>query len=212
MPYIYIVCNFSMNAKIKIMKKLLLLLTVIVIASCKHDKLPVQETQDNVSLDSDSAIIDTTTITENDTVTDSANPIAATRAKVERINTVALQKKHFEFMCDEKMMVDYFYRNGEIVKIAIDFGTVGDIYAKEGYYYDAGKLVFVYEYTEGGPACEGCINIHEYRTYIADDKVLRHLKDDKPQECRKCNFSAGSRHYTLLQAKTQEQVKAILCR
>lgn len=36
-------------------------------------------------------------------------------------------------MCDEKTKVDYFYDNGEVVKIAVDFGWVGDAYAREGY-------------------------------------------------------------------------------
>ena len=76
---------------------------------------------------------------------ESKDAISLIREKVERINTIRLDKKHFEFMCDEKMMIDYFYSKGELVKIAIDFGTVGDVYAKEGYYYDKGKLIFIYE-------------------------------------------------------------------
>lgn len=141
-----------------------------------------------------------------------ADPIAAIRQKVERINTAKLEKKHFEFQCDEKMMVDYFYDNGKIVKIAVDFGTVGDVYAKEGYYYDNGKLIFIYEFVEGGPACEGCIKTNEYRSYISNDKTIRYLKDKTEQPCKKCDFVPSSRHYKLLKAATAEQMKAILCR
>ena len=109
------------------------------------------------------------------------------------------------------MMVDYFYDKGEIVKIAIDFGTVGDVYAKEGYYYDEGKLVFTYEFVEGGPACEGCIKTNEYRAYIVDDEAIKYLKDKDEVKCTKCEYSNSSRHYTLLKAENSSQVKAIMC-
>jgi hypothetical protein len=66
----------------------------------------------------------------------SIDPIAGIKQRVERINAIPLEKKHFEFMCDEKMMVDYFYHEGKIVKISVDYGTVGDVYAKEDYYFN----------------------------------------------------------------------------
>jgi hypothetical protein len=141
-----------------------------------------------------------------------SDPIAAIRQRVEHVNTAKLEKKHFEFVCDEKITADYFYEGGELVKIAVDFGTVGDVYAKEGYYYENGRLVFNYEYVEGGPACEGCIKKNEYRTYVKDDKSIRYLKDKNPVPCRTCSFTAASRQYRLLRAKTQDEVKAILCR
>ncbi len=140
------------------------------------------------------------------------DPIASIREKVERINTARLETRHFEFICDEKMTLDYFYDRGEIVKISVDFGTVGDVYAKEEYYYENGRLIFVYEFVEGGPACEGCIKTNEYRSYIRDDKVIRYMKDQTEQKCRRCEFGPSLRHYTLLQAKTAEQMKAIFCK
>ncbi|SKB80842.1 hypothetical protein [Daejeonella lutea] len=139
------------------------------------------------------------------------DPIEFIREKVEKINTMKLEKKHFEFVCDVKMMVDYFYVDGKIVKIAVDFGTLGDSYAREGYYYDSGKLIFNYEFVEGGPACEGCIKTDEYRSYILDDKVIKYLKNKSEASCRKCDFSLSSRQYKLLQARTAEEIKAILC-
>lgn len=114
-------------------------------------------------------------------------------------------------MCDEKMMVDYFYAGGEIVKIAVDFGTVGDVYAKEDYYYDSGKLIFNYEFVEGGPACEGCIKTDEYRSYILENRVIKYLKNKTKATCRKCDFSSSSRQYKLLLASTAEEMKGILC-
>lgn len=150
---------------------------------------------------------------EEDTVKENpTDPIASIREHVTGINTATLQKKGFEFVCDEKMTVDYFYRDGQIVKIAIDFGTVGDVYAKEEYYYKDGQLLFFYEFVEGGPACEGCITTHEYRSYIRDGKVFRHLKDDKAAPCRKCTFNNNSNPYRLLKATTTDEVKSIFCK
>lgn len=141
-----------------------------------------------------------------------ADPISSIRQKVEHINTAPLEKKHFEFMCDERMKADYFFENGEIVKVAVDFGTVGDVYAKEGYYYDNGRLIFIYEFVEGGPACEGCIKTDEYRWYIRNDKAIKYLKNKTEQKCKRCEFSASSKEYKLLQAKTADRMKEILCR
>lgn len=190
------------------MKKIFLLLAIACLVSCKGNETTKADENSVVSTESPTSEIENSE-NKTETVTD---PIVSIRTKVERINTQSLTKKSFEFMCDEKMMVDYFYDGDEIVKIAIDFGTVGDTYAKEGYYYDDGNLIFVYEFVEGGPACEGCIETHEYRTYVENNAVLKHLKDKNETECRKCNFSKKSRHYKLLSAKTEQEVKALLCR
>jgi len=149
--------------------------------------------------------------TEKEATDTSTNPITSIRAAVNTINTSALQKKTYRFTCDEKMIVDYYSREGEIVKISVDFGTVGDSYAKEDYYYEKGELIFFYEFVEGGPACEGCTTRHEYRSYISDGKVFRYLKDDRQESCRKCSFDTNSRQYKLLKAGTTEQVKALFC-
>lgn len=139
-------------------------------------------------------------------------PLAAIRQRVEYINTADLKKKTFEFMCDEKMVVDYFYEGDEIVKITVDFGTVGDVYAREGYYYRDGKLIFIYEFVEGGPACEGCIKKNEYRTYVDNDKTIKYMRDANVLPCRKCDFDAASRYYKLLKASAAEEIKAIMCK
>lgn len=146
------------------------------------------------------------------TTSSPANPIDAIRRMVESINNMKLEQKHFEFMCDEKMLVDYYYNNLKLVKIHVDYGTIGDVYAREDYYYNNGKLIFNYEFVEGGPACEGCIKKNEYRSYIKDDKVIKYLKDKTVEQCRKCEFGPSSKQYKLLTAKNQAQVKAILCR
>ncbi|ALM48464.1 hypothetical protein AMR72_05845 [Flavobacterium psychrophilum] len=192
------------------MKKLFIVLCCAAIVSCK------KETKANPA--TSPAQNEATPATQNDTATtteatpiDESDPIAAIRTKVERINTTELKKKHFEFMCDEKMKVDYFYEGNEIVKITVDFGTVGDTYAREDYYYDNGNLIFNYEFVEGGPACEGCIKTNEYRSYISNNKTIKYLKDKTTQPCKKCEFGKSARQYKLLTAGTENEVKAILC-
>ncbi|MEJ7559244.1 MAG: hypothetical protein WKF66_13120 [Pedobacter sp.] len=141
----------------------------------------------------------------------SKDPILSIRKAVQHINTSKLKRKQFDFMCDEVMKVDYYFLNKEIVKIAIDFGTIGDVYAKEEYYYTSGKLIFVYELVEGGPACEGCIKTDEYRTYIQDNNVIKHLKNKNVAKCRKCDFNHATRHYKLLSLTTTKQIRALMC-
>ncbi|MGV3460627.1 MAG: hypothetical protein ACO1N9_09270 [Flavobacterium sp.] len=196
------------------MKKLFLLPIFMLFTYCNDIKKTDATTVNDSATTVTEPVVDTVqreSVLEepNDKPTDQ---IASIRQRVEYINTANLEKKHYEFMCDEKMTVDYFYDKGEIVKVAVDFGTVGDVYAKEGYYYDKGKLVFNYEFTEGGPACEGCIKTHEYRTYIQNDKAVKYLKDKNVETCRTCEFGAKSRQYKVLKAKTQDEVKAALCR
>lgn len=192
------------------MKKSILILLALAFINCKK--------QPDTTISSDRNTIETTPdserVEDHHSVTEKTNadPIAEIRKRVEYINTAPLDKKHYEFMCDEKMTVDYFYDNGELVKVAVDFGTVGDVYAKEGYYYDKGKLIFNYEYTEGGPACEGCIETNEYRSYVENDQVIHYLKNKDVSKCSTCYFNARSRQYKVLKAINEQEVKAALCR
>jgi hypothetical protein len=179
--------------------------------SCEEKKSPEQNINSDTIKSSQIPAKATDTFASETATKQADDPIANIRSKVKAINNANLQKKHYEFMCDEKMRVDYFYRNNEIVKIAIDFGTVGDVYAREDYYYDQGKLLFIYEFVEGGPACEGCIKRNEYRTYLADNKTIKYLKDKSETACKICEFSDSSRQYKLLDAKSQEDIKKILC-
>lgn len=202
------------------MKKIFFALAFMALASCS----PSGENKSNVAADdTTAAAVDTTSGSDTtadvvaESPVDSTNnqttdPIAMIRKKVEHINTVQLEKKHLEFMCDEKMMVDRYFENGQIAKISVDFGTIGDVYAKEDYYYDNGKLIFKYEFVEGGPACEGCIKKNEYRSYIQNDKVIRYLKDKKTEKCRTCEFSATVKEYKLLKAAHDDEIKKTLCR
>ncbi len=190
------------------MKKSLLILLALAFINCK------KQPDTTISSGSDTVEIDSERVEQYHSVAEKTNadPIAEIRKRVEYINTASLDKKHYEFMCDEKMTADYFYDNGELVKVAVDFGTVGDVYAKEGYYYDKGKLIFNYEFTEGGPACEGGIETNEYRSYVQNDQVIHYLKNKDVAKCRTCEFKARSRQYKVLKATNEQEVKAALCR
>lgn len=194
------------------MKKILTPLLVLLLMSCQQKKTSEHETT-SATDPSTEITVDSTTADTTVSEATPLDPIANIRQKVESINNSKdLQKKQYQFKCDEMMTVDYFYRNNEIVKIAVDFGTVGDVYAKEGYYYDQGKLIFIYEFVEGGPACEGCLKKNEYRAYVVDNKTVKYLKDQTEADCKKCTFTASSREYKLLEAKNQEEIKKLFCR
>ena len=139
------------------------------------------------------------------------NPISFIRQQVEYINTTNLKHKHIEFMCDEKTKVDYFYEGDAPVKIAVDYGWVGDVHAKEDYYFNQGQLIFFYELTEGGPACEGCIKTNEYRSYIEGNKVIKYLKNKDETKCKRCEFGTASKPYKLLMTSSAEEAKKALC-
>lgn len=193
------------------MKQLLYVFFLIIFGSCNQSS---QNENDHPVTGQDQA---DNTLTEDSLpggpvdLPEPSDPIERIREKVESINNANLRPRHVEFTCDEKMMVDFYYFNEELVKISVDFGTVGDVYAKEDYYYDKGRFIFMYEFVEGGPACEGCIKTNEYRYYINDNRTIKYLKDDKEEACRKCEFPAFSRYYGLLNSDTEESIKKILC-
>lgn len=140
------------------------------------------------------------------------SPIEIIKQQVNKINTSNLDQKHYEFTCDELTKVDYYYDDHQLLKITIDFGTVGDSYAKEDYYYDDGKLIFKYEFVEGGPACEGCMTTNEYRSYVLNHKVIKYLKNKDVVTCRKCEFASNSKELLLFKANGAAEIKEILCR
>ncbi len=178
---------------------------LLLFAACGHDKPGNNyNVHDTVVISRDTAI-DTTPVIK------ATDPVSFIRQRVERINTSNLTKKHFEFMCDEKTKVDYLYNNKQPVKISIDYGWVGDAHAIEDYYFDNGQLIFFYQFVEGGPACEGCIKTNEYRSYIADNKVIKYLKNKTEEKCERCEFGSVSKPYKLLTINSSEEAKKALC-
>ncbi|RZJ70810.1 MAG: hypothetical protein EOO47_23230, partial [Flavobacterium sp.] len=109
------------------MKKLIIPLLSILLISCTNNEKQQTVVAEEKAIET---IKPATKVIERST-----DPIDHIKQKVAEINTIKLDQKHFEFTCDELTKVDYYYNKGKLVKIAIDFGTVGDAYAKEDYYY-----------------------------------------------------------------------------
>ena len=187
------------------MKKLVIPFLFLFVACSSNDK------SEKVITRHDTSVIIKDTIT-SPAVKETADPVVVIRQHVEHINTTALKTTHIEFMCDEKTKVDYYYENNVPVEIAVDFGWVGDVHAKEDYYFNNGKLIFFYEFTEGGPACEGCIKTNEYRSYIKDDKVFKYLKNKDEAQCKRCEFGLMSKPYKLLMTTKAEEARKVLCK
>ena len=187
------------------MKKLAIPLLALFIACGDNDK----PGHNYNKLDTSVIIKDTVT---SPTVQKTSDPVVLIRQQVEHVNTAKLKAEHIEFMCDEKTSVDYYYENKVPVKIAVDYGWVGDAHAREDYYFNQGKLIFVYEFTEGGPACEGCIKTTEYRSYVRDDKVVKYLKNQDEVQCKRCEFGQLSKPYKLLMTSNSTEAKKVLCK
>lgn len=106
--------------------------------------------------------------------------IVAIRKEYNRINSLKLNKEHFEYEkagCVEGGKADYFFEDKNIVKIT-ESGSIGDGSWTSNYYYRAGKPVFCFQTTEGGPA-EGDAVKMEYRIYIKDGRAYRVLEGSK---------------------------------
>ena len=186
------------------MKKLLPVLLMLLVACQSNDK-PGK----NYNRRDTSVVIRDTVVAAP--VHATLPPLAFVKQRVNQINTSSLPTKHVDFMCDEKTKVTYYYKKNVPVKIAVDYGWVGDAHAIEEYYFDEGKLIFLYEFIEGGPACEGCIKTNEYRSYIIDDKVFKYLKNKEEVQCKRCEFGQLSKPYKLLMTSKADEAKKVLC-
>lgn len=176
---------------------------------------------DKKSKETDTVEIDSTTMPtpeasneiENLSDTVKVSPLDFIKKEVSYINSAGLKSDTHTFKCDENITISYYYENEDIRKIIIDWGTVGDAYHKDEFYYSSGKLIFDYDFVEGGPACEGCQTTLERRSYIKDDKVLLHLRNRDTVPCTVCSFTDSYLAYKMLNAKkTTEDLSAILCR
>lgn len=143
---------------------------------------------------------------------DSSDPIAVIKLEFARINSAALVKKSYTYQCDELMKIDYYYEGENVVKAVVDYGAVGDHYQKSEFYYKDGKLLFFYDFVEGGPACEGCEMTLEQRYYVKDDLVIKYIKNQTAEKCEICNFSQKSTPYRALKAAKTLDFKTAFCR
>ena len=138
--------------------------------------------------------------------------IDSIKQEVARINTSGLPSKRYNFMCDEKAYIVYHYTGNDISKITIDWGTVGDAYHREEFYYRNGKLIFDYDLIEGAGAYPGGDKKLERRHYVVNDKVIKYLEDQAEKPCEHCDYKKTSTPYKALAAEASKDFKGILCR
>ena len=132
------------------------------------------------------------------------------RSEFKRINSLRLTSKKYKFVCDTDGTITYYTDNGKVVKIAIDWGFIGDGSSTSEYYYKDDKLIFIYETYIGGPANRPETKI-EYRTYVNNDKTIKYIENQKVLRCTTCQFNTSSREYKVLKTFNTNNIKSALC-
>ncbi|MDB5200954.1 MAG: hypothetical protein JWQ27_363 [Ferruginibacter sp.] len=140
----------------------------------------------------------------------SEEKVAEIRREFNRINAAKLTTRTFTFTCDTEGTISYYLEDGMIVKIFIDWGFVGDGSSKQQYFYQDGKLIFVFETWLGAPANQPDIKT-ELRTYVSNDTVIRFMKDQTISPCTTCRFTNASRPYKVFTAFKTGAVRSALC-
>jgi len=196
------------------MKKILLAFSLtIVLVACttkETNKETTTTTTDSVTVMAhDTSAVQDKVITEASTP---RTPIDSIKQEVARINTADLPSKRHDFMCDEKAYVVYHYDGKAIAKVTIDWGTVGDAYHREEFYYRNGKLIFDYDLLEGAGAYPGGDKKLERRHYVVNDKVIRYLEGEIEKPCEYCDYKKSSVPYRALVADSSKDYKGELCR
>lgn len=151
-------------------------------------------------------------VSQDNADTLSANPsVARIRAVCQRINAAALDSTAFTFVCDAETQVVVYQQAGQTVKVKVDEGWVGDAASVTEYYYEAGKLVFVYNRTVGAVGNEP-LRVSEVRSYVKDDRVFRTLHGTKEAPCNPCRFDASAKEYRMAAATSNATAKEAFCR
>lgn len=138
--------------------------------------------------------------------------ITAIRAAYKKINTGPLKQEQFRYEsegCVEDGIVQYYFQDNKIVKIA-ESGSIGDGSWKNEYYYGSGKFIFYYE-TLIGSAADGVETKSEYRIYVKDGKAIRYMEDQKIIQADSRVTKALEIAEKLPKAYTTKNFAAILC-
>jgi hypothetical protein len=186
---------------------LLSLACLIVFASCNDKSISKEVTK-----------VDTIAVTEAvaakpvEVSTAPLTPMDSIKQEVARINTANLPSKSFSFKCDEMVKITYHYTGKEISKVTIDWGTVGDAYQREEFYYKNGRLIFDYDLLEGAGAYEGGDKKLERRHYVINDKAVKYMENDKVLPCKYCDYAKSSKPYKMLAAEATHDFESVLCK
>ncbi|MCA8832134.1 hypothetical protein [Hymenobacter pini] len=136
--------------------------------------------------------------------------VAAIRQEFTRINAAPLDSLKKPFRCDTDGTVTFYSERGNVVKVVIAWGFLGDGSTTSEYYYQNGRLIFFYETYTGGSAGEP-ETTNDERIYVQNDKAIRFLKNQREALCSPCAFSHTSRPYRILAAFDGGSVEAALC-
>lgn len=132
------------------------------------------------------------------------------RSEFKRINSLRLTRKKYKFVCDTDGTITYYTDNGKVVKIAIDWGFIGDGSSTSEYYYKEDKLIFTYDVYIGGPAGAAESKTEE-RTYVNNDKTIKYMQNQKISACTTCQFNESSREYKAFRVYNTNNIKSALC-
>jgi hypothetical protein len=194
-----------------------LLLFLLIISSCnemeketsRHNEKSVLVKDSSYTIDAGKEIVESGA---GDTagLTQAEQKIANIRRQFNLINSQQLRRQSFGFECDAKDTIHYYSDRGEIVKIVIDWGFVGDGKSRHEYYYKNNTVFFVYKKHMGYVPGKG-EKIFEQRSYFDADKNIRYVEDQTLTGCVDCSLGQNSREYKALAAFKTKDFKAALC-
>lgn len=130
------------------------------------------------------------------------------RKEFQRINKLNLTKKEYEWDEDDcgEFIITYFLENNQIVKI-VEEGWFGDSSWTNEYYYQNGKLFFIYTESEDSLGSTR----YEFRTYVENNQTIKYMENQKVLPCETCSFNALSQEYKILEAYSTKDFSNALC-
>lgn len=132
------------------------------------------------------------------------------QSEIKRTNNLPLTAKKYNFEYHTVEIITYYSNKGNITKISIDWGFIGEGSSKSEYYYKNEKLIFIFETYIGGSVNEP-VSKTEYRTYVNNDITIKYMENAKIVTCTICNYKKSSREYKILNAFNTTNIKSILC-
>lgn len=188
------------------MKKILAFFVLIVLASCQ------KKNENTVNTSSDPIATDTVAARPTLQQTNPVDDIVWIKQKFGEINAQKLEQKSFTFACEVENTITYHLHQGNVVKITIQWGFLGDGETYTEYYYDQGTLFFIYERYLGGPAGLEPTT-HEVRKYIKENSVVRLMENQKVVACTEnCSITSNSQPLEALKAYEDRAFAKRLCR
>lgn len=167
--------------RLKLMSPLCFIL-FFVFTSCNSNNTTANKSGTD-TIETASGIRSDTGTQDEEAAADEDPVIATIRREYRRIQAAALMKKEVEYKANPggeaaavgvAGRVTWFYDGDELVKI-LDEGSEDHGEWKEEYYFEDGKLFFIYNNNAYGGAMNPTENKYQTRLYINDGKIYRQL-------------------------------------